>query len=41
MTFRPGETVDYNLRITFEGFAKDDTLLVFRDANNAYLTVIH
>ena len=27
--------------ITFEGFAEDDTLLVFRDATNAYLTVIH
>lgn len=41
MTFRPGEMVDYNLRITFEGFAEDDTLLVFKDATNAYLTVIH
>ncbi len=41
MTFRPDEMVDYNLRITFEGFAEDDTLLVFRDANNAFLTVIH
>lgn len=40
MTFRPGEMVDYNLRITFEGLAKNDTLLVFRDATNAYLTVV-
>ncbi len=40
MTFRPGDTVDYNLRITFEGFAEKDTLLVFRDATNAFMTVV-
>lgn len=40
MTFRPGEMVDYNLRITFEGLAENGTLLVFRDATNAYLTVV-
>lgn len=40
MTFRPGEMVDYNLRITFEGLAENGSLLVFRDATNAYLTVV-
>lgn len=39
MTFRPGEMVDYNLRITFEGFAEQDTLIVFKDSTGAYLTV--
>jgi hypothetical protein len=39
MTFRPGEMIDYNLRVTFEGFAQDDTLIVFKDHTNAILTV--
>ena len=41
MTFGPGEMVDYNLRVTFEGLAEDDTLMVFKDATNAYLTIVH
>lgn len=41
MTFAPGEMVDYNLRVTFEGLAEDDTLMVFKDATNAYLTIVH
>lgn len=41
MTFKPGEMVDYTYRITFEGLAEGGTLLVFKDANDAFLTLPH